>query len=118
MAAGRDMPYVQRGAHGLRSAGQSPQNVVRALVSEFLLEVMVMDTERQPLTRKSLVDFLQHVTRRVAGDIARAQELGKPDGTIEILIVFDGRRVVRHAVNPRAIEFALRGAAHLDRGRL
>src|SRR4051794_30166924 len=98
------MSHVERRAYCLGTPGQSLQNVLRALVRELLLEVVIVDAERQALTGATLIDALQDVAGRVSRDVARAEQRGKAHRILQVCIVFNGGRVVGRALNTPGIE--------------
>src|SRR5579863_9619759 len=106
MPAGCKMSDIRGGADAVRKSLESIQDVFRALIRELLaFEIMVMDSKRQLLLGKALVDSIQDAAGGIAGNIARAEDFGEPDSVFEVRVFFDGGRVIRDAAYSCLIEF-------------
>jgi hypothetical protein len=88
---------------------------LRALVSELLFEVVIVNPEGQSFFGETLIDPPQDIPRRIAGHIAGAQQRRKTDRVVQIVVVFNGGRVVRHAADAGAVQLALHRLEFLRR---
>src|SRR5947208_17152833 len=99
------MPIFLRGADGVRQSRQRFDNVLRALIREFLaFEKMIMDAEGQSFLRATLINSGEDVAGGIAAYILRSENLREAQRILEILTVFDGRTVIGNAANPGAIQ--------------
>src|SRR5258708_25964752 len=99
------MPNVRGGANRVRESCQRSENILRALVREFLsFEEMIMDTEGQTVLRATLINAGEDVAGGIAADILRSQNLREAQRILEILTVFDGRTRIGNAANPGAFQ--------------
>ena len=74
VSAGGHLPDIQRGAHGFRPPLKRSQNIFRAFVREFGLEIVIMNAEGQPRAGASFIDLLQQrFAGGIAGDVGRAE---------------------------------------------
>src|SRR5450755_917916 len=72
---------------------------------------MVVDAKGQPRRGALLVNALQQGRAGgVTGDVACAQQFGKPNGEVEFAIVVDGRGIIRYAAYSSLIEESARAA--------
>src|SRR5579863_3362951 len=106
MAAGCKMSHIRCGSDSFGQSRESVQHILWALIGELLaLEVMIVDSEGQLFLRKSPIDSIQNAASSIACDIAAAQKPGKPHRVFQILIFFDGCRVVGHAADSCPVKF-------------
>src|SRR4029077_20031353 len=79
MAARCKMSYICCGADRFGKSRERAQHILRTLVGELLaLEVMIVDSKGQLFLRKAPIDSIQNAASSIAGDIAAAQQPGKP----------------------------------------
>ena len=104
------MAQIERRANGLRQALKCLQYVLRTLVGELLRKVMVVQTEGQLRGGAAFIDALQHLRRRVAGDVVGAEQPGEANGQFDFGVIVNRRGVIGNAADTGLVEQRARRA--------